>query len=215
MLAVANGTSGNRVTLTDVAEHAGVSAAAASLALRGLSGVAESTRERVRAAAVDLGYRSRATASDQLTIDLLMKARPHEVGAANAFYGPMMAGINAAVRRRLRRHRTASKIRPRLDTIAVDKPAMGRLAVALLVHRINHPTTRRSQRCNPSNWWPERAPARRRDPAGDRITIGSRCRTSVVRWPARRHTSRISAESSCSPDAPIENSSASPDRATK
>ena len=34
---------------------------------------------------------------------------------------------------------TASKIRPRLDTIAVDKPAMGRLAVALLVHRINHP----------------------------------------------------------------------------
>ena len=43
MLAVANGTGGNRVTLTDVAEHAGVSAAAASLAPRGLAGVAEST----------------------------------------------------------------------------------------------------------------------------------------------------------------------------
>jgi DNA-binding LacI/PurR family transcriptional regulator len=123
-----------------------------------------------------------------LTIGLLMKARPHEVGAANAFYGPVMAGISAAAAALAVDVRldslpvdehynpidtgvvaanddiavaiigelggrvpsevsvvgfddiaTASKIRPRLDTIAVDKPAMGRLAVALLVHRVNHP----------------------------------------------------------------------------
>ena len=113
MLAVASGLTGDRVTLTDVAEHAGVSAAAASLALRGLAGVAESTRQRVRAAAVDLGYRGRGSATEQLTIGLLMKARPHEVGAANAFYGPVMAGITAAA--------AALAVDVRLDSLPVDE----------------------------------------------------------------------------------------------
>ena len=33
----------------------------------------------------------------------------------------------------------AAKIRPRLDTVAVDKRAMGALAVSVLRHRIVHP----------------------------------------------------------------------------
>ena len=33
----------------------------------------------------------------------------------------------------------ASKVRPRLDTVAVDKQSMGRLAVAMLVHRVSYP----------------------------------------------------------------------------
>ncbi len=33
----------------------------------------------------------------------------------------------------------SSLVRPRLDTVAVDKPAMGRLAVSLLRHRMDHP----------------------------------------------------------------------------
>lgn len=33
----------------------------------------------------------------------------------------------------------ASKVRPRLDTVAINKQAMGRLAVSLLRHRITHP----------------------------------------------------------------------------
>jgi len=35
--------------------------------------------------------------------------------------------------------KAAGMIRPRLDTVAIDKPAMGRLAVSMLRHRIAHP----------------------------------------------------------------------------
>lgn len=46
----------NRVTLSDVASHAGVSRATASLVLRGTGRVSEATRERVQAAMEELGY---------------------------------------------------------------------------------------------------------------------------------------------------------------
>src|SRR5271155_1356772 len=45
-----------RVTLSEVAERAGVSRALASLALRGESGVAREKRERILQAASDLNY---------------------------------------------------------------------------------------------------------------------------------------------------------------
>ena len=47
-----------RAMLVDVASRAGVSVATASLALRGAARVTPATRERVRVAASDLGYRS-------------------------------------------------------------------------------------------------------------------------------------------------------------
>ena len=52
-----------RPTLADVAARAGVSAATASLALRGARGPAAASAERVRRAAADLGYRADRTAS--------------------------------------------------------------------------------------------------------------------------------------------------------
>ena len=33
----------------------------------------------------------------------------------------------------------AGRVRPALTTVAVDKPAMGRIAVSMLRHRIDHP----------------------------------------------------------------------------
>jgi LacI family transcriptional regulator len=55
---------GDRVTLNDVAAHAGVSRATASLVLRGTGRVSESTRERVHESMRALGYvRNRAAAA--------------------------------------------------------------------------------------------------------------------------------------------------------
>jgi DNA-binding LacI/PurR family transcriptional regulator len=51
-----------RVTLRDVASRAGLSASAASLALSGHPSIPETTRERVRAAAAELGYVPNPTA---------------------------------------------------------------------------------------------------------------------------------------------------------
>jgi LacI family transcriptional regulator len=87
-----------RVTLADVAEQAGVSLTAASLALRGKPGVGDDTRRRVTDVATSLGYRTRqpALAGGPATIGLLVKARLTDVGETNAFYGPVIAGISEA-----------------------------------------------------------------------------------------------------------------------
>lgn len=112
---MSDGGSNERVTLIAVAERAGVSPAAASLALRGRPGVAPATRERVIGAAAELGYRTRPASdlAEQLTIGLLMKSKPHETVEANAFYGPVIAGITAE---------SASRgIDVRLDSMLVDE----------------------------------------------------------------------------------------------
>jgi LacI family transcriptional regulator len=104
-----------RVTLTDVAHRAGVSPAAASLALRGKRGVGDDTRKRVLASASELGYQARGAApvESSNTIGLLVKSRPIDVGQTNAFYGPVIAGINEAC--------TVLGIDMRLDSLAVDE----------------------------------------------------------------------------------------------
>lgn len=104
-----------RVTLNDVAERSGVSSAAASLALRGLPGVATETRSRVISAAASLGYRTRAPNDrpTRTTIGLLMKARAHEMDETNAFYGPVIAGISSAGARH--------GLDVRLDALMVDE----------------------------------------------------------------------------------------------
>lgn len=101
-----------RATLSDVARRAGVSVAAASLALRGKPGVGDGTRRRVEAVARDLEYRARP-ADRAGSIGLLVKSRPDDVVAANRFYGPVIAGVTAAC--------AAAGLDVRLDTLPVDE----------------------------------------------------------------------------------------------
>jgi DNA-binding LacI/PurR family transcriptional regulator len=65
---------GRRPRLEDVAAAAGVSTASVSLVLRGIPGPSAETRERVLAAAAELGYRPDRTAS------LLARRRTHVLG---------------------------------------------------------------------------------------------------------------------------------------
>lgn len=83
-----------RVTLTDVARHAGVSRATASLAIRDSPLVAEATRSEILASMSELGYvHNRAAAS-------LRTNRTHTVGLAitdirNPFFAQMTVGSEA------------------------------------------------------------------------------------------------------------------------
>lgn len=89
-------------TLADVAEAAGLSPAAVSLALRGKAGVSEATRARVVEAARSLGYRPLAGVSRQhqkpMTIGLVIKAVHGDSLQANRFYNPVIAGIEESCR---------------------------------------------------------------------------------------------------------------------
>ncbi|MDQ1289557.1 MAG: lacI-type protein [Actinomycetota bacterium] len=110
-----SGAGGGRVTLSEVAGLAGVSRAAASLALRGKPGVADGTRQRILEIAEELGYRVRPTAGQGVTgtIGLLVKARQADVGSTNAFYAPVIAGISRAC--------ADQELDLRLDSLSVDE----------------------------------------------------------------------------------------------
>ncbi len=85
-----------RVTLDEVGAAAGVSAAAASLALRGKPGVGEATRQRILEAAADLGYHVRPgkDTPPTVTIGLLLTTRLG--GAPDAAAGPVVGAITKA-----------------------------------------------------------------------------------------------------------------------
>lgn len=91
-----------RVTLADVAQVAGVSPAAVSLAIRGEPGVSRETRDRVVETARRLGYRGTARSTPrrtrQLTIGLVIKAPHGDAPEVNRFYAPVMAGIEEICR---------------------------------------------------------------------------------------------------------------------
>lgn len=88
-----SGADGGRITLTEVARHAGVSRSTVSLVLRGSPLVAPETRDRVQASIEALGYiynRGAAT---------LRAARTDVVGLLvteinNPFYGELIAGMD-------------------------------------------------------------------------------------------------------------------------
>lgn len=91
-----------KITLADVARDAGVSQAAASLAIRGEPGVSRETRERVLATARRIGYRgvsrSPTRRMKSVTIGLIIKAPVGDAPEANRFYAPVMAGIEELCR---------------------------------------------------------------------------------------------------------------------
>ena len=91
-----------KVTLADVAREAGLSPAAASLAIRGEPGVSRQTRDRVVETARRLGYqglsRPSARRSRQGTLGLIIKAPPGGAPEANRFYAPIMAGVEEMCR---------------------------------------------------------------------------------------------------------------------
>ena len=91
-----------RVTLADVAQAAGVSAAAVSLAVRGEPGVSRETRARVVETARRLGYhgvsRAGGRRSRKLTIGLIIKAPVGDAPEVNRFYAPVMTGIEEICR---------------------------------------------------------------------------------------------------------------------
>jgi len=94
----------SRPTITDVARVAGVSKGAVSFALNDRPGVAAHTRERILAAARDLGWtpslRGRALSVSRAHAVGLVIARPHEALGADPFFSSFMAGIETVLSER-------------------------------------------------------------------------------------------------------------------
>ncbi len=90
-----------RTTISDVARAAGVSIGAVSFALNDRPGVAPQTRDRILAAARELGWspshRGRALAASQALAVGLVLARPPETLGADPFFPAFIAGIESVL----------------------------------------------------------------------------------------------------------------------
>lgn len=87
---------GRRVTLGDIAGRLGISTAAVSMALRGGAGVSEATKQRVAAAASELGYVYDRGAA------LLRTGQSNTVGIVvgtltNSFFGELVSGVDEVI----------------------------------------------------------------------------------------------------------------------
>lgn len=94
-----------RVTLEDIARQSGVSLATVSLVLRDKPGINDETRQRVLDVARVLGYRKRpqaelVSAQPLQKVGMLIKGSIHDHPQTNHFYSAVMAGIDAACRRK-------------------------------------------------------------------------------------------------------------------
>ncbi|MFT4285450.1 MAG: LacI family DNA-binding transcriptional regulator [Protaetiibacter sp.] len=96
--------SGGRVTISDIAERAGVSIGAVSFALNGRKGVSEATRARILRVADELGWapstaaRSLAEAKTE-TFGLVLARDPHTLGV-ESFYMEFFAGLEIELSKR-------------------------------------------------------------------------------------------------------------------
>jgi DNA-binding LacI/PurR family transcriptional regulator len=94
MAEVTGSTPRRRTTLADVAAHAGVSVPLVSIVMRDVPGASAATRERVRRAAEELGYRPDSRAQ------LLRRTRSRLIGVAfgvqHPFHGDLVSGLYAA-----------------------------------------------------------------------------------------------------------------------
>ncbi len=86
-----------KITITDIAEAAGVSPAAVSLALRNRPGVSAATRERVQKTAVAMGYLLDASVTNDRkalsSLGVVVKDSDGQIFIDNPFYGRVIAGI--------------------------------------------------------------------------------------------------------------------------
>lgn len=87
---------GDKITIRDVAESAGVSISSVHIALSGKKGVSDETRELVRKAAQRLGYQPNANASHlKRRTQRLVVLLPDQRGSNHYFYPPIWKGIDA------------------------------------------------------------------------------------------------------------------------
>jgi DNA-binding LacI/PurR family transcriptional regulator len=93
-----------RPTIADVARHAGVSKGAVSFALNGRPGVADSTRQRILAAAQELGWRPSQRArslsvSRAFALGLIVARNPVLLGS-DPFFSSFVAGVETVLSER-------------------------------------------------------------------------------------------------------------------
>lgn len=90
-----------RLTISDVAQAAGVSEGAVSFALNGRPGVSEVTRQRILTVARELGWtpshRGRALSASRALAVGLVVARPPETLGADPFFPAFVAGIETVL----------------------------------------------------------------------------------------------------------------------
>jgi DNA-binding LacI/PurR family transcriptional regulator len=98
---VAQAGAAKRVTIFDVAARAGVAISSASAALNGRPGVSEATRQRVRAAADELGFvpslRGRSLSTRRAFAIGLVVQREPDVLESDPFFGGFIGGIEVAI----------------------------------------------------------------------------------------------------------------------
>ena len=91
--------SNRRVTIDDIARHAGVSKGAVSYALNGRVGVSDATRARILAIADELGWypnrAARALSAARADACGLVMARPASLLALEPFYMEFLSGVEA------------------------------------------------------------------------------------------------------------------------
>ncbi|WP_413452920.1 LacI family DNA-binding transcriptional regulator [Georgenia phoenicis] len=90
-----------RITIADIARHAGVSTGAVSYALNDRPGVSAATRERIRAVATDLGWEPSSAARSLSgarteTVGLTLARDPSTLGI-ESFYMQFVAGIESVL----------------------------------------------------------------------------------------------------------------------
>ncbi|WP_426504077.1 LacI family DNA-binding transcriptional regulator [Dactylosporangium sp. McL0621] len=99
----ASGEQQGRVTIRQVAVHAGVSEAAVSYALNGRPGVSEQTRARVLAAARELGWApniaARSLGTARANAVGMVLVRPPRVMVVDSFFTQMLSGVEAELNR--------------------------------------------------------------------------------------------------------------------
>jgi DNA-binding LacI/PurR family transcriptional regulator len=93
------GRPGRRITISDIAERAGVSKGAVSYALNGRPGVSNATRERILAIAAELGWypnrAARSLSAARANSCGLVLARPARILALEPFFMEFIAGVEA------------------------------------------------------------------------------------------------------------------------